>query len=100
MLLNNPSESKIEDNVDALLTIIETFASPLEQYVFYDLVYGEESTITIEYSSALGEEIAEKVEKYVVDTIEASGETYIDTFRDALKTYGLKLQREQEVKNK
>ena len=52
------------------------------------------------YSSALGEEIAEKVEKYVVDTIEASGETYIDTFRDALKTYGLKLQREQEVKNK
>ncbi len=98
--LNNPSESKIEDNVDALLTIIETFASPLEQYVFYDLVYGEESTITIEYSSALGEEIAEKVEKYVVDTIEASGETYIDTFRDALKTYGLKLQREQEVKNK
>lgn len=96
--LNGAKEDKIEDNVDALLGLIESYVSPLEQYVYYDLVYGENSFVEVKFSTSLGEDIEKNIKEYVENNIQSTGESYIETFQSALKTYGLKLQREKEVK--
>jgi len=84
----------LEENSDTLLAAVQSYVSPLEEYAFAELVYVDKE-IEIKFYS---DKIAENVEKYVQDRIEAGDDSFYDSLETALDTYGSKLERELEAK--